>query len=76
MWLTGRRPGHPAGASGRERIGFSSEALNLGAVKVLERKAKLESCRRPGWPHWSQGAGSSDRETGRISSKSRPHPEQ
>jgi len=71
-----QNPNHPAGVSGRKRIGFSKDALNFGAVKVLERKAKLDSCRSPGSPHSPQGTGSPDRETGRINSKSRPHREQ
>ena len=65
-----------AGVSGRERIGFSSDALNLGAVNVFERKAKFESCRCAGSSHSLQGAVSSDLETGLISSNSWSHLEQ
>ena len=57
-------------------MGFSSDALNFGAVKVLERKAKLDSCRWAGSSHWLHGALSFDLETGRISSNSWLHLEQ
>ncbi|SVC99759.1 uncharacterized protein METZ01_LOCUS352613 [marine metagenome] len=50
--------------------------MNLGDVKVLDLKAKLDSCRSAGLPHFSQLAGSPDCETNRITSKSRPQPPQ
>jgi hypothetical protein len=52
-------------------MGFSRDALNLGEVKVLDLKAKFESCRWAGFPHFSQLAGSSDCETERMTSKSK-----
>jgi hypothetical protein len=52
-------------------MGFSRDALNLGEVKVLDLKAKFESCRWAGLPHFSQLAGSSDWETERMTSKSK-----
>jgi hypothetical protein len=55
------------------RRGLVLVGLRWGAVKELDLKEKVESCRWPGWPHVPQATVSFILDTGRIISNSASH---
>ena len=56
-----------------DRNGLVVECFRWGAVKELDLKEKVESCRSLGWPQAAQGGDSVALETGRNSSNSASH---